>query len=369
MNLNAALLAMATAGAFLLVAACGGDGGDNGQSQPVSATGTSALCVAIDLHASGYVQTNGYFYTVASGIGEGEQVGEACCTSTGQHALLWRDTASSVVDLHPGGVWIRSIATATSGGIQVGVGSDGNVFHALKWAGSASSAVDLHPSQFRVSSALGISGDQIVGVGSDPGIHALLWTSRGLVDLHPAGFVASRAYGTDGAQQVGSGTSTTDNNEHALLWKGSGNSVVDLHPAGYTYSLAAGVSGGQQVGYGVTSSGEHALLWTGSAESVVDLHPSGFNESYVAAVAAGRQVGAGRTADYSPRALLWNGTADSVVNLHMFLPAGFDSSEAYGIDASGNVIGTAWASGYGSHAILWVRNEAPDNATSEKTGR
>src|SRR5260221_529934 len=120
MNLKAALLAMATAGTFLLVAACGGDGGDNGQSQLATASGTSAQYVAIDLHSSGYVQTSGYFYTVGSGIGDGEQAGEACCSSTGHRAVLWRGSASSIVDLHPGGVWAGSVVQATSGGIQVG---------------------------------------------------------------------------------------------------------------------------------------------------------------------------------------------------------------------------------------------------------
>jgi len=306
--------------------------------------------VAIDLNVSSIGST------IGSAIGDGEQAGESTTPSTcptNHHAVLWRGSASSVVDLHPHG-WSRSRVYATSGGIQVGSAEyDDNRHHALKWTGSASSVVDLDPTGlFGYSDALGVSGDQIVGWGAN---HALLWTSGGVVDLHPNGYGSSAAWATDGAQQVGDGWSNGDHKTHALLWKGSANSVVDLHPNGYCFSLAFGVSGGQQVGVGSCDDlgrfyGGHALLWTGSAQSVVDLHPNGFSDSVAKAVAAGRQVGWGTTADGSTHALLWNGTADGAVDLHAFLPAGFRNSQANGIDASGNIIGTA-----DGHAILWRR--------------
>lgn len=340
MNLKAGLLIPATVGAFFLIAACGGDGGP---SQPGN-VGTPAQYVAINLNGSGYGHTWG------SAIGDGEQGG----IDNGR-AVLWRGSASSVVDLHPGGFWDRSGVSATSGGVQVGAGQHDadSALHALKWAGSASSVVDLHPTDlFRSSVAVGVSGAQIVGYGVDGNTHALLWTSRGVVDLHPSGFTYSAASATDGVQQVGGG------DDHALLWSGSANNVIDLHPPGYTRSRALGVSGGQQVGWGSTSGLElpRALLWTGSAQSAVDLNPTGFRESLAAAVAAGRQVGWGITADGQTHALLWNGSADSVVDLHMFLPPGFNWSTASGIDASGNIIGTAQTPGVsGGQAILWVR--------------
>jgi hypothetical protein len=220
--------------------------------------------------------------------------------------------------------------------------------------------VDLDPNGFN-STASGVAGDEIVGTSEDMNgqFHALLWTSRGVVDLTPSGFMSAGAAATDGVQQVGQGS--TGGESRALLWSGTASSAVDLHPAalGYIYSSgASGVGGGQQVGTGlVRREGpyapirSHALLWTGSPESVVDLHPCGFDESDALAVAAGRQVGVGVIAGTNlTRALLWNGTADSVVDLHAFLPAGFWSSKARAIDASGNVLGSA-----DGHAILWVR--------------
>jgi len=374
MNLKAALLATATAGALLLVPACGGDAGpsqaDNvtGDTKGSASSVTPAQYIAIDLNVGSYGSTTG------RAIGDGEQAGGSCsghttCTS---HALLWRGSASTIVDLQPDG-FIASVAVATSGGVQVGAGqTTSGRTHALKWAGSAGSVVDLDPTGFW-STAQSIAGGQIVGSGQKTNVgptHALLWINHLVVDLHPSGYSESFAMATDGAQQVGGGhpVSLGSGYSHALLWAGNAESVVDLHPLGgnFVSSNSAGVSGGQQVGVGIyTSDGQpvinglsraHALLWRGSSQSVVDLHPGGFSESGAAAVAADRQVGFGITADGLQHALVWNGTADSVVDLHVFLPPGFSRSFASGIDASGNVVGWAEVTGTEeTHAILWVR--------------
>ena len=377
MNLKAALFATATASMLLLIAACGGDvgggaseatpsqpdvsggSGTPAQSQPVNSgnvgSGTTAKYGTIDLNCSVCTSAG------ASGIGDGEQVGWARISGT-YHQVLWRGTASTMVDL--GSLVETGAVVATSGGIQVGWFGTDNYDHALKWAGSASSVVDIHPGgMFLESKAFGIAGDQIIGYGLTPtDLHALLWTSRGVVDLNPAGFVGSSGTATDGTQQVGYGAPTgliglevPINGNHALLWSGTAESFVDLHPVGrYDTTSANGVGGRQQVGWGGAFGSEHALLWTGSPESVVDLHPSGFTRTAARAVAAGKQVGWGITVDGSTHALFWNGTAKSVVDLHVFLPPGFTGSGASGIDASGNIIGSATdAKGVG-HAIVWV---------------
>jgi len=353
---------------FVFLAACGGGGGDGGggpQSQPATQPQQSqsgnqpndatARYVAIDLHPSAYVFTDGW------GIGDGEQAGQSDFSNTRPgvtHALLWRGSALSVVDLNPNG-FINSVAYATSGGVQAGFGTTtSGARHALKWFGLAASVVDLDPGGTTGSEAHGIAGDRVVGfrmTGLDIN-HAMLWTTSGPIDLHPtSGFTSSAANGTDGTQQVGSGSNPNGGMgaiTHALLWSGSAASVVDLHPAtGFSISAAFAVSGGQQVGEGFIGSNAHALLWTGSAQSVVDLNPSGFFDSHALGVAGGRQVGYGvMSGTGATHALLWNGTAASVVDLHTFLPPGFATSRANAIDASGNIIGTA-----DGHAILWVR--------------
>jgi hypothetical protein len=407
MDLKAALLATATAGVILLVAACGGDGGvsDRTPSQPDSSGGSgtpaqshpatsgnvsssipsqfppvgtgntggglTARYVTIDLNCSACDRAGG------SGIGDGEQVGFGFTPRNPErHILLWRGSASSVVDL--GTAFEYAKAVATSGGVQVGSGGTDQFVHALKWSGSAGSMVDIHPGgMFRESEAYGIAGDQIIGYGisvnyiPSPYIHALLWTSAGIVDLNPAGYRGSVGLGTDGRQQVGYGAPTGSasgtglgaavGGNHALLWSGTAESAVDLHPViGYDTTSANAVSGGQQVGWGgvLTSVGNpvwrHALLWTGSAESLVDLHPGVLRESEALAVAQGRQVGWGTSTDGLTHALLWNGTAESVVDLHVLLPPGFTWSRANGIDVLGNIIGSATDAQGISHAILWV---------------
>jgi hypothetical protein len=102
-----------------------------------------------------------------------------------------------------------------------------------------------------------------------------------------------------------------------------------------------------------------------SAQSftAIDLNPSGFTVSRAYGVDGGQQVGWGRgpATGGNAHALLWSGDAASVVDLHTFLPPGFNSSVAYGIDFDGNIVG--WASGPAtgdnSHAILWQLEIVP----------
>jgi hypothetical protein len=85
--------------------------------------------------------------SVAYGVGGGQQVGRS--DDTFGHALLWRGSAGSVADLHPGVSFIRSVAYATNGTEQVGSGdTDGGYSlitrHALVWSGGADTVVDLN---------------------------------------------------------------------------------------------------------------------------------------------------------------------------------------------------------------------------------
>jgi probable HAF family extracellular repeat protein len=87
----------------------------------------------------------------------------------------------------------------------------------------------------------------------------------------------------------------------------------------------------------------------------VDLNPSGFSTSYANSTNGIQQVGIANN-----HAFLWNGSATSYVNLSVFLPAGFTSSSAAGIDNYGNVVGYATDSSGNNHAILW---QVPEPAT------
>ena len=270
----------------------------------------------------------------------------------------------TAIDLTPSG--FDAHALGTSGGEQVGYGSGpatGFQPHALLWRGSAASVVDLNPSGFDKSEAWAICGGQQVGHGSGPATkgrtHALLWrgSAASVVDLHPSGFDGSEIFHTSGGQQVGDGY--TGGNSHALLWRGNAASVVDLHPQGFISSSAGGVFGGQQVGIGPLAvaggvGDYHALLWRGNAASVVDLTPTGFRSSGAVATNGVQQVG---TRD--GHAVLWHGSAASVMDLSAFLPPPFHFSGAARIDANGDIVGFAGPTGGEGepfHAFLWKRN-------------
>jgi len=275
---------------------------------------------------------SGFSNSLANGVGGGQQVGSGSVPATGligpgsSHALLWTGTAASAVDLNPGGGFTTSQALGVGGGQQVGFGSGGitggvGMNHALLWTGTAASAVDLNPSGFARSQANGVSGGQQVGFGNSP------------------------AFGN-----------------HALLWMGTAASAVDLNPSGFSSSVANGVGGGQQVGFGSGSTtgfvNNHALLWTGTAASAVDLNPSGFTSSQANAVANGEEVGFGSPsgiAAVDSQALLWTGTAASAEDLNTFLPSGFTRAVATGIDANGDIVGSASgpATDFVDRAILW----------------
>lgn len=325
----------------------------------VAATAASVEYEVIILHPDAYPVSKAF------GISEGQQVGCGYVHDLPflrSRALVWSGTAASAVSLHPSSGFRQSIALSVSGGQQVGYGTDvpQGLKHALLWSGTADSAVGLQPGGFRASGALGVSGGQQVGWGQkyNYDVHALLWsgTAESVVDLHPNGFIISWALGISDGQQVGRGwVSATGNYSHALLWSGTAESVVSLHPTGFAHSRAVGLAGGQQVGYGWNNGSDidsHALLWEGTAESVVDLHPNGFTSSKALCVYDGQQAGEGGGQGYS-HALLWSGTAESVIDLHNFLPAGYSSSSAQGIDALGKIVGHA-TSASGWRAVLWV---------------
>ena len=328
-----------------------------------AARGQSPGYQFIDLHPAGYV------HTFARDISAGRVFGYGNGPGNGNtHATLWPQlNSNAALDLNPPG-FVMSLGEAASGNSSVGWGYGPATERALLWTGTSSTPVNLHAGAFTHTYAHGVHGAQQVGKGTieSGGSHALLWhgSAATMVDLHPhpaTGFRSTVAIATDGVQQVGSGVLTGGGNPRALLWTGNAGSMVDLTPARFAnFSVSIdGVSNGQQVGtvsFLLIGEGHHALLWRGSAESVVDLHPAGFARSRARDTNGSQQVGEGYInldpAVTTSHALLWNGSPDAI-DLHQFLPAGYESSIAYGIDEFGNVAGTARI-GDRAHAVVWL---------------
>ena len=232
-----------------------------------------------DLNPHGFVRSE------ATGVSGGQQVGWGYGPATGEHrhALLWRGTTVSMVDLHPRG-FTETQALSSSGGQQVGsgygpatrlYGFPEDFTHALLWRGSAASVVDLHAGRSLDSHALGIAGGEQVGWTSvDVGTtgvpvwatHALLWrgTPSSMIELQAADDeMGGEALATNGGEQVGVRSG------RALLWRGSAAGMVDLQvflPPGFEQSIATAIdSNGNIVGVAwgpATDDRAHAFLWT-----------------------------------------------------------------------------------------------------------
>lgn len=305
----------------------------------------------------------------ALGVSGNQQVGWSIGGGA-TRAILWSGSATNATDLTPQG-YASAVAAGVSDGRQVGTGflpAPSFTAHALFWSGSAESAIDLTPPGYLSSNGLAIAGNQEVGEALDVKTdyaHAVLWTGTpaSAVDLHPAGFDTSWAYGTDGVHQVGIAYHGRSGGtiDHAIFWSGSAASAVDLTPAGYSMAQAYGIGGNQQVGDGIRPTASpypDALLWSGSAASPVDLNPALSSESMAYATTGRQQVGFFVYAGI-PHAVIWNGSSSDYQDLQMFVPSGFDGSEALGIDpATGTVVGLAIElDGRTTHAAEWILPE------------
>lgn len=172
----------------------------------------------------------------------GRHVGSAAYLGT-NHAILWGNSRTEFVDLHDASRYRSTAARAVSYGIEAGSGvplGNGNSLHALMWRGSAQSQIDLHPpaspttgnrEPFVSTRALGASEDQAVGMGttSDRFVNqALLWLGAAdrWVNLHPAGAQSSEARGVRHGVQIG--VASLNGRSVAALWRGSAASFVNL---------------------------------------------------------------------------------------------------------------------------------------------
>ena len=110
-----------------------------------------------------------YRSSAAYGVSDNIQVGNGVGPS-GQHALMWRSTPDSVVDLHPAG-YVGSWANDVAGDVQVGsvwpneLTAADYTDYAYAWYGTAESGVNLHcyledlGPEFTFSAAFSVTDD------------------------------------------------------------------------------------------------------------------------------------------------------------------------------------------------------------------
>jgi hypothetical protein len=328
--------------------------------------GNAAAYTATLLHPLGRLAQS-----LAYATSGGAQFGIGLGTANGSqfHALMWNGSPASAVDLNPAGMYSSQIVGASAAN-QVGSGRalSNSKNHALLWSGTPNGVIDLNPSAFTESYSSAAFGANQVGYGFPNGAaadqyHALLWTGSAgsVVDLQPIGFTRTQALGIWGNTQVGSGTgSATGGQGHALLWNGTANSVVDLNPSwAEPGSSAKAVFEGTQVGNAAVGGWSHAAMWNGSAATGIDLHPAGFVASEALAVFGSMQVGDGRVSAIGTEihALVWAGSAGSVVDLHQYvggLPIALTNTFATAISSNGTIVGFGTDNNFNNYAIMWT---------------
>lgn len=272
----------------------------------------------------------------------------------------WTGSAASAVQFIPQGLLGGTVLNAISGRQRVGIANislpEPSRFGAALWnSDEPNDVVILFDILVGGGFAAVLATDGVQQVGTLDNNLALLWsgTPESMVILNPPGSSAI-AYGVDAGQQVGVAKGG------AALWYGTPESYVDLHPAGYAQSFAFGVCAGVQCG-DVSNTILEAALWRGSAASFVNLHIPGAGSSSALSVCHGEQVGYADLGGF--RAVIWAGTAASWESLHAFLPSHYTESFARFIwkDAANTyVIGWAFNSATGlNEAVLWTR---PTNA-------
>ena len=232
----------------------------------------------------------------------GKQVGYARAGGR-QHAVMWSGPGGPIVDLDRPDLFLSTICFGTDGVSQVGSGAPlENTPHAVLWRGTAESSVDLHPTGN--SEAYDVWGKYQVGQINlnTPVIWSGTPESMRLLPL-PRGRLLGSVHAIHGTQVVGGGGG-------ALLWDADTLKLTVLGKG-----AAFDTNGIYQVGWmqpANTFSFVHvfprAIRWSGTPNSGFDLHRffPGFQETYALAIDDnGTIAGWGVDADNNVRAIAW----------------------------------------------------------------
>ena len=268
--------------------------------------------------------------------------------SSGGYAVIWnRTTPTPLGGLGVGGSTARAINDA---GVAVGDSFlPGNLDHAVVWNGTT--PTDLGTLGGMESQALGINNArQIVGYATDSGEnrHGFLYTGGTIYDLTSLlmpgpGVTVERAYGINSRGQI-AGVGIYNNQSVALLL----TPVLTPPPQYVVTILGGGSNDGEPLaindaGQVAGSIGNHAVVWNEATPTFLDAPAGGFNITYGWAVnASGQVVGAAYTAGGAVEGVVWNGTTPTVL--------GGEGAFAFGINASGQIVGTLLGS---NTAVIW----------------
>jgi probable HAF family extracellular repeat protein len=186
--------------------------------------------------------------------------------------------------------------------------------------------------------------------------HAFLYSGGRLIDIGSLGGSSALGLGINTSGQIAGYSTQADGSYRGFLYS---NGVMTALPTlSGNYGTAYGINNsGQIVGNGVTASGIQAgvLIQNGTVTDIGNL--GGVDGTYANAINnLGQIVGLSYNAQGNFLAFLWqNGTMTSLGTL------GGQWSQAYGINDSGQVTGTAYLKGNtGPHAFLFSHGKMID---------
>jgi len=183
---------------------------------------------------------------------------------------------------------------------------------------------------------------QVAGHGNN---RALFWNGAATQNLGTLGGSYSFARGLNNLGQVVGYSADASGNELAFFWNGT--TMVSMGTLGANVSVANGINdAGYAVGVSVESTpgNQRAFGWNGT---MTDLGGAA-QDSWAQAVNSSGQV----AGTYAGRAAVWTGGVRQNLAMPWF------ASQAYGINASGWVVGQADAGGY--RAFVWDGNAGYD---------
>jgi probable HAF family extracellular repeat protein len=194
-----------------------------------------------------------------------------------------------------------------------------------------------------VSSAFAINASgQIAGYAGSTAYHAFRYTEgAGMIDLGTLGGFESLGYGINDAGQVTGCSWTADVTKHAFVWDGA-NPMQDLGTLGGSQSCGVSINRtGQVAGWSLTGGDVtfHAFLYEPGFD-LRDLGTLGGDSAATAVNDDGTVVGWSATASGEHHAFVFTG-ADGLVDLNDRIDPGLGwvLHEAYGINASGQIVG------------------------------
>ena len=307
---------------------------------------------------------------LANAFNHADQVaGRACNADVDQHAFLWKNNGSAMVDLGPSEVGSRTEADAlNASGLAAGWGQDSGGYFGFVSSGNGAPLTRI-PNSIGGTDVLAYALNdhgQVTGEARDTGnsiSHVFLWASgspmRDLGVIGDFDYNAGQAINASG-QIAGTSGYSSEPIAEAFVWKNDGSPLFPLGVlAGGSSSYACCINASGQVAGNSNTQAHtktHAFIWKNDGTPMKNLGTLGGGESFASALNdSGQIAGYSDTVRFlKPHAFVWLNNGQPMKNLGTL---GGTTSFANDINASGQVTGYAYLAGDSvAHAFLW-RND------------